>query len=129
MTIVRRSLAAILAVLMTAPAVQAQTHVIGKSALARAVQQRVSQEQADRDAIRSLLQRAEVRDIAAGAGLSLAKADAAVSMLQGDQLRELASQARQASNELAGGASNIVISTTTVIIVLLIIILIVLIAD
>jgi len=61
--------------------------------------------------------------------LSVDKATAAVSVRQGDDLRELASQARQVDNDLAGGASTVVISTTTIIIVLLIIILIVLIAD
>ena len=129
MRIVRRSLAVCLAVLLAVPAVQAQTHVIGKSALDSAVQQRVSQDQADRDAIRALLQRSDVRDIAEKAGLSLAKAEAAVATLSGDDLRELASQARQVQNDLAGGASTVVISTTTIIIVLLIIILIVALAD
>ena len=129
MRIVRRSLAVILAALLVAPAAQAQTHVIAKSALSEAVQERVSQDQADRDAIRSLLQRSEVRQIATQAGVSLEKAEAAVSTLGGQDLRDLASQARQVQNDLAGGASTIVISTTTIIIVLLIIILIVALAD
>jgi hypothetical protein len=129
MRIVRRLLAVILAFLLVAPAAQAQNHVIGKAALAKAVADRVSQDQADRDAILSLLQRSEVKTIATRAGLSVEKAMTAVSMLEGDDLRDLASQARQVQNDLAGGASNIVISTTTVIIILLIIILIVLIAD
>lgn len=129
MRIVRRLLAVTLALLLVAPAAQAQNHVMGKAALARAVADRVSQDQADRDAILSLLQRSEVKTIAAKAGLSVERAATGVSMLQGDDLRDLASQARQIQNDLAGGASNIVISTTTVIIVLLIIILIVLIAD
>jgi hypothetical protein len=129
MKIVRRSLAVLLAALLVAPAAQAQTHVIAKSALSQAVQQQVSQDQADRAAIVSLLQRAEVRQIATQAGLSLEKAEAAVSTLNGQDLRDLASQARQVQNDLAGGASTVVISTTTIIIVLLIIILIVAIAD
>ena len=129
MRIVRRSLAVLLAALLVAPAAQAQTHVVAKSALSQTVQERVSQDQADRDAIKSLLQRAEVRQIASQAGLSLEKAQAAVSTLQGDLLRDLASQARQVNDELAGGASTVVISTTTIIIILLIVILIVLIAD
>jgi hypothetical protein len=129
MRIVRHTLAVLLAVLLVAPAAQAQTHVIGKSALAEAVQQRVSQEQADREAIVTLLQRPEVKQIAAQAGLSLQKAEAAVSTLNGQDLSELAAQARQVQNDLAGGASTVVISTTTIIIVLLIVILIVLIAD
>ena len=129
MRIVRRSLAVCLAVLFMAPSVRAQDHVIGQSALDKAVQQRVSQEEADRDAILSLLQRAEVRDIASKAGISLDTAQAAVSTLQGKDLQQAAQQARQVQNDLAGGASTIVISTTTIIIVLLLVILIVLIAD
>ena len=129
MRIVRRSFAVVLAALLVVPAAQAQTHVVGKKALTQAVQERVSQDQADRDAILALLARTEVRQIAARAGLSLEKAQAAVSTLQGQDLKDFASQARQVNNDLAGGASNIVISTTTIIIVLLIIILIVLIAD
>jgi hypothetical protein len=112
-----------------APAIQAQDHVIGQSTLDQAVQQRVSQEQADRDAIRSVLQRSEVRDIAARVGISVEKAQAAVSTLQGKDLQQAAQQARQVQNDLAGGASTVVISTTTIIIVLLLIILIIAIAD
>jgi hypothetical protein len=129
MRFVRRSLAVCLAVLFMAPAASAQSHVIGASALDKAVQARVSQEQADREAIASLLRRAEVRDIADKAGLSLEQANAAVATLEGDDLRQLASHARQVQNELAGGASTIVISTTTIIIVLLLVILIIAIAD
>jgi hypothetical protein len=126
---VRRTLSVCLAVLLMAPMASAQNHVIGKAALDNAVQERVSRDQADREAILSLLQRAEVREIAAKAGLSLDKAPAAVSTLQGSELAQAAAQARQIQNDLAGGASTIVISTTTIILVLLIIILIVLVAD
>jgi hypothetical protein len=129
MRIVRRLLAVCLAVLFMAPAVRAQDHVIGQSALDKAVQQRVSQEQTDRDAILSVLQRSEVRDIAAKAGISVEKAQAAVSTLHGKDLQQAAQQARQVQNDLAGGASTVVISTTTIIIVLLLVILIVAIAD
>jgi hypothetical protein len=129
MRIVRRSLAVLLAVLFMAPSASAQSNVIGKGALDKAVQDRVAAEQADREAIKTLLQRAEVRDIAGKAGVSVDKAVTAVSTLQGDDLRQLADQARQVDNQLAGGASTIVISTTTIIIVLLLIILIVALAD
>lgn len=129
MKLVRRSLALCLAVLVMAPPASAQSNVIGKAALDKAVQERVAAEQADREAIKTLLQRAEVRDIAGKAGVSVDKALTAVSTLQGDDLRQLADQARQVDNQLAGGASTIVISTTTIIIILLLIILIVVIAD
>jgi hypothetical protein len=112
--------------LISAPAAWAQqTHVIDKSALDQAVQQRVSQDQADRDAIRGLLQRPEVKDIASKSGLSLERAETAVGSLQGDDLRQLAAQARTADAQLAGGASMIIISTTALIIILLIVLIIV----
>jgi hypothetical protein len=125
----RRFLAVCLAILIMAPAATAQDHVIGRAALDKAVQQRVSQDQADREVIVSLLQRQDVREIAAKAGLSIEKAQTAVTMLHGKDLQQAAQQARQVQDNLAGGASTIVISTTTIIIVLLIIILIVVIAD
>ena len=129
MRIVRHTVALLVAALLIAPAAQAQTHVIGKSALSQAVQQRVSQQQADREAIVTLLHRPEVQQIAGQAGLSLQKAEAAVSTLNGQDLSDLAAQARQVQNTLAGGASTVVISTTTIIIVLLLVILIVLVVD
>src|SRR5690349_19913040 len=86
MRIVRRFLAVCLALLFMAPVASAQDHVIGRAALDKAVQQRVSQEQADREAILSLLQRQDVREIAAKAGLSVEKAQAGVSMLHGKDL-------------------------------------------
>src|SRR6476620_3797412 len=129
MRMCRSLLAVFLAFLIMVPAVSAQDHVIGRAALDKAVQQRVSQEQADREAIVSVLRRQDVREIAAKAGLSVEKAQTAVTMLHGKDLQLAAQQARQVQDNLAGGASTIVISTTTIIIVLLIIILIVVIAD
>ena len=129
MRFVRGTLAVGLAVLFMVPAANAQTSVIGRSALDKAVQERVARDQADREAIQTLLRRAEVREIAGKAGLSLDKAASAVATLGSDDLRQLAEQARQADNQLSGGASTIVISTTTIIIVLLLVILLVAVAD
>jgi hypothetical protein len=130
MRMFRRILGTTLALLLCAPQAWAQqTHVINKTALDQAVQQRVSQDQADRDAIRNFLHRSEVKDVATKAGLSLQKAEAAVSTLQGDDLRQVAAQARTVDQQLAGGATTIVITTTTIIIILLVILIIVLIAD
>lgn len=129
MRFVRQAIAVGLAIMLAAPAASAQqTNVIGKNALEQAVQARVSQDQADRDTITSLLRRAEVREIAAKAGLSVEKAQAAVSTLEGDELRQLASQAQQAQDNLAGGAT-VVITATTIILILLVIIILVLVAD
>jgi len=124
MQVFRRMFGVALAVTLTATAASAQqTHVVNKSALDLAVQQRVSQDQADREAIRTFLQNPTVRGVADKAGLSIAKADAAVSTLQGDELRQAAGQARMVNAQLAGG-DTIVITTTTIIIILLIVILI-----
>jgi len=128
MQMFRRFLATSLAVLVCAPAAWAQqTHVIDKSALDQAVQQRVSQDQADREALRIFLQNPAVQRVAERAGLSTERAAAAVSTLQGDQLRQAASQARAVNQDLAGGAT-VIITTTTIIIILLIILIIVAVA-
>jgi len=126
MQMFRRFLGAAAALLIMAPAAFAQqtAHVIDKSALDHAVQQRVSQEQADRQAVRDFLHNPAVKDVAARAGLPLARAEAGVSTLQGDELHQIAAQARAVDDQLVGG-STIVISATTIIIVLLVVILIV----
>ena len=126
MQMLRALLGTTLALTLCAPAAwaQQQTHVAATSALDQAVQQRVTQERTDRAALREFLQQPAVKDAAARAGLSLDKAEAAVSTLQGQDLAQAAAQARTVNSQLAGGASTIVISTTTIIIALLIVILI-----
>jgi len=122
----RTVVGAALAVFLCAPAVWAQqSHVISARALDQAVQQRVTQEQADREAIRNVLQNPAVRNVAARAGLPIEKAEAAVSTLQGDELRQAANQARQVDAQLAGGADTLVLSTTTLIIIILLVILLI----
>jgi cell division protein FtsL len=128
MKFVRRTLAVCLSVLIVAPTASAQSHVISKNTLDKAVQERVARDQSDREAILTLLQRPEVREVAAKAGVSLEKATVAVATLEGQDLREIASHARQVNNELAGGAT-VVITTTAIIIILLVIILIILAVD
>lgn len=126
MQMLRRILGTTLALMLFAPMAWAQqTHVITKSTLDQAVQQRVSQEQADRTTVREFLQQPAVRDVAAKAGLSIEKAQAAASQLQGDDLKNVASQAKTVNDQLAGGSKTIVISTTTILIVLLVILIIV----
>lgn len=128
MQMFRRILATTLAVMLCAPAAWAQqTHVINKSSLDQAVQQRISQDQADRETLRSFLNDPTVKRVAAKAGLSTERAEASLATLQGDDLRQAASQARAVNQDLAGGAT-VVITTTTIIIILLIILIIVAIA-
>jgi hypothetical protein len=130
MQIVRRILATTLAVMLVAPAGAwaQQPHVIKQSALDQAVQQRVSQDQADRETLRTFLQNPTVKGVAEKAGLPIDRALASVSSLQGDELRQAASQARAVNQDLAGG-TTVVITTTTIIIILLVILIIIAVAD
>ncbi len=109
----------------TAPAYAQESHVVGESELHDAVVDRASGEEAQREAIQSLLRRPEVRELARLHQLDIARAENAVGQLQGPDLSRLAAQATQANAQLSGG-DNIVIGTTTLIIILLILIILLL---
>jgi hypothetical protein len=127
----RKTVAVFLSLWLVAPASAGaqQAHVADRAALERAVADAVARADADRAAIKRVLQRQEVKDAARGAGLDLARAEAAVGLLSGEQLNQAADYANQIEQDLAGGATTIVLTATTIIIILLIVILIVLIAD
>ena len=137
MQIVRRTLAIFLALWLVAPQVNAQVPATAQtapdgavqSAIDRALADRAAQADVDRETIRRVLDRSEVRDVAARMGVEIARLQSSVSVLDPAELAEVAEQARAVDQNLAGGATTIVITTTTIIIVLLIVILIVLIAD
>src|SRR4029077_7286090 len=106
MQMFRRVLGTTLAVLLIAPASWAQqTHVINQSTLDQAVQQRVSQDEADRETLRTFLANPTVKNVAARAAASIEKARAAVTTLQGDELHRAAAQARDVNDDLAGGTT------------------------
>lgn len=83
-----------------------------------------AKKQADRQAILNVLDREEVRQVAKNAGLPIDKAAAAVATLEGAELAQVAAQAQQVNDALAGG-QTISLSVWLIIIALLIIILIV----
>lgn len=116
------------AVLMPGIARAGQHHVADRSALDRMVAVQVAQQNADRQVIRDVLKRDEVREVARKAGLDIARADAAVATLSGSELQDAARRAREVNEKLAGGA-NVTISTTTIIIALLVVILIIVAVD
>ena len=129
MRLVRPVLVLLVAGLLVPTAVWAQTspaHVVDHAAIDQMLTARADAARADRDAIHQLLQRPEVSEIAGRFGLSVERADQAVNTLDGDQLHQVANQARQAQQDLAGGASTVVISTTTIIIALLVLLVIIL---
>ena len=108
---------------------QSSQHAAPLSALEAAVQGHVASADADREAVSRLLARPEVQKIAGDAGIDMRRAEQAVAALDGDQLTEIAGQARQIEETLAGGQSRVVISTTLIIIALLVLILIIVAVD
>src|SRR5262245_57997168 len=69
--------------------------VVNRTDIERALQRR-SQADVQRETIRALLRRPEVRSVAAESGLDLKRAESAVGVLQGDELARLARQAADA---------------------------------
>jgi hypothetical protein len=126
----RTSLSMVLSFAVLLPAVgrAEQRHIADRNALDRMVAEQVSQREADRQVIRDVLKRDEVRDVARKAGLDIVRAEAAVATLSGAELHDVARRAREANERLAGGA-NVTISTTMIIIALLVVILIIVAVD
>lgn len=107
----------------TGVAGEPQRHVIGDVEIQARIDAQASQENADRQAIGHLLQRPEVRRIAASAGLDLQRASAAAGVLSGEQLKDVAAHARAADTAL-GGDQRITITYTVLIIILLVLIIV-----
>ena len=112
----------------TAPQAQ-MLHTAPQAAIDAALRQHVAAESADRASILRVLGHPEVKAVAERAGLDLRRATDAVATLDPTELAQVAAQAQQVDDALAGGQSRITISTTLIIIVLLIIILIIVAVD
>jgi branched-subunit amino acid ABC-type transport system permease component len=123
----------LLSILIAAPRAVAQSqgrsHAAPPAAIDQALQQHVTAVDADRAVVQRLLARPDVKALAADMGLDLQRAQTAVATIDGEQLSDLASQARQAEQELAGGQGSIRISTTLIIIALLVVILLIVAID
>ena len=91
--------------------------------LDNAIAKALDQDAAARNTITSLLQRDDVRGMAASHGLDVRRAEAAVSTLQGDKLQRLSALAADANAQLAGGAGVITISVVTLLLIVIIVIL------
>ncbi len=103
---------------------QAQRTVISDQEIQAAIDGKIDQATADRQAIQLMLQRQDVRRVAGAAGLDLKRASAAAAVLSGSSLERLAAQARTVNESgIVGGDEKIVITTTGLIIILLILIL------
>lgn len=101
-----------------------QTHVADQAAIEKAISERSIEDDANREVILELLKRPEVRELAGKIKVDLQQAETAVATLEGEELAELASMAREAESGLSGG-DTITLSTTTIIIGLLVLILLI----
>ena len=120
----------LLSIVVAMPRVQAQaSHTASQSAIDAALQEQVSSAAADRADVQRVLANPEVKAVAEAAGIDLRRASTAVASLEGEQLTQIAAQARQVDQALAGGQSKIVISTTMIIIALLVLILLIVALD
>ncbi len=103
---------------------QPQQTVVSDRDIQAAIDAKIDQANADRQAIQVMLQREDVRQVAGAAGLDLKRASAAAAVLSGSSLEMLAAQARTVNEGgIVGGDERIVFTTTGIIIILLILIL------
>lgn len=92
--------------------------------LDNAIAKTLVREDAARSTISTLLRRDDVRRLAAGHGLDIRRAEAAVGTLQGAELQRLSLLATDAERQLAGGDHVIRISLIAALLIVIIIILI-----
>lgn len=112
------------ALLFSSTAMAQQRHVVDPVAMRLAVADQAQADQANRDAVLTLLDRSEVRELASRFGLSLTRAENSMSTLSSEELASLADSARIADVQLAGGADRIVLSVTTLLLIVIIAILV-----
>jgi acetyl-CoA carboxylase carboxyltransferase component len=122
---IRTSVLVMLFALVIWQPVSGQQHVADQAALDQVVTDHVRQKTDDRETIRRVLEMQEVREIAAGAGVDLKRAETAITTLDDAEVSLIAAQARAVNDGLAGGQSKITISTTMIIIGLLVLILLI----
>jgi len=112
--------------LVSSPALAQQTRVVDGAAMGQALADKAESEGAQRELVRRVLERAEVREMAERMGLSVQQADSAVATLSGAELGALAQHAGAVETAaLAGGANTIIISTTALLLIVIIVILLV----
>jgi hypothetical protein len=119
------SVALVFLVAAVSPVYGQSSHTAPTAALDAAVQEHVASRAADRETIQRLLTRPEVQVVAGDAGIDLRRVEDAIATLDDASLPEIAAQARQVEQALAGGQSRVTITTTTIILVLLLLILII----
>jgi hypothetical protein len=96
--------------------------VVDDAQIQAQIDRKMGNEAADRQAVRDLLQRPEVRKIAGAAGLDIERANTAVDVLSGPELERVASSVHEI-NAGAGGVETVTLSVTAIVIILLLIII------
>jgi hypothetical protein len=102
----------------------AQQHVVDPAVMRQAIADQAATDQQNRDTVLGVLAQDQVRVLAEHLGLSVMRAEAAVSTLSSTELAGLAESARAADVPLVGGADPLVISVTTLLLIIIIVILI-----
>jgi hypothetical protein len=100
-----------------------RSDVVGQVDIQAQIDRKIDNESADRQAIRDLLRRPEVRRIAGAAGLDIERATAAAGVLSGPELKDIAARAHEL-NAGIGGTQTVTLSVTAIVIIVLLIILI-----
>lgn len=114
----------LLPLFVSTPAFAQQPRVVDAEAMSQALAGKADSEDAQRALVRRVLDRDNVRQMAARMGLDVERAEVAVATLSGAELTVLAAHASTIETQaLAGGANTIVISTTTLLLVLIVVIL------
>jgi len=101
---------------------QQRSDVIGQADIQAQIDKRIDNEAADRQAIQDLLQRPDVRRIAGAAGLDIERASAAAGLLTGQNLKDIAARANEATAGV-GGSQTVTLSVTAIVIIVLLIII------
>jgi len=101
-----------------------QRHIVDPADIGQAIADQAATDQQNRDTVLGVLAQEQVRELADRLGLSVLRAEGAVSTLSSAELAGLAESARAAETQLVGGADPIVISMTTLLLIIIIVILI-----
>ena len=110
--------------LWNSSAMAQQRHVVDPAVLHQAIADQAVTDQQNRDAVLGVLHHSQVRELADRLGLSVTRAEGAVSALNSTELAHLAGSARMADAQLAGGADPIVLSLTTLLLIIIAVLLI-----
>jgi hypothetical protein len=112
--------------LVSSPALAQPERIVNSAAMHEALAGKAAAERGQRDLVLRVLDREDVREMAARFGLDVADARAAVATMDAADLGTLAQHAGALDAAgLAGGSGTIVLSTTTALLIIIIIILLV----